>query len=223
MFTIDTVSERIDMTHTVRIDLDSVYRDEMVPHMNLLLHYAQRLTNNEEDAKDLLQETYLKAFRFIDRYEPNTNAKAWLFRILKNTFINSVRKSGKMPKGVDFSDAELLEVPAEACDVAARTDQCDKVIGDDIASVMESLSDEHRTIIILSDIEQLTYKEIAQILALPSGTVRSRLHRARSIMQNALYTYAVSHGCITKKSAEAYRTKNNMNGQYAKILEMQSA
>jgi RNA polymerase sigma-70 factor (ECF subfamily) len=205
----------MNMSHTVRTDHDKLYRDEMVPHMGVLFRYALRLTNNEEDAKDLLQETYLKAFRFIDRYERNTNAKAWLFRILKNSFFNTIRKSGKMPNVVEFSDAEWHDVPVESGDVTAGAGQLDKVIGDDVVTVMESLSDEHRTIIILSDIEQLTYKEIAQILDLPSGTVRSRLHRARKLMQHALYAYAVANSYITKKSSDNYRSRILLRVPYA--------
>lgn len=187
---------------------DSLYQQEMIPHMSLLYNYALRLTNNQDDAKDLIQDTYLKAYRFIDKYQRDTNAKAWLFRILKNSFINTYRKNSRTPDQVEYSEIEdyvdlMKDETAPANDM--RQDMYHHLLGDEVVSAMDSLNEEFRTIIILSDLEELTYEEIAEILDIPLGTVRSRLHRARKAMQEKLYDFAVQHGYITKKTAQQYK------------------
>ncbi len=195
------------MNADVRKSFDLLYQNEMIPHMSLLYNYALRLTNNEDDAKDLLQDTYLKAYRFIDKYQRDTNAKAWLFRILKNSFINNYRKSSRTPDQVEYNEVEeyvdLLKAES-APKNDMRLDMYDNLLGDDVVRAMESLNEEFRTIIILSDLEEMTYEEIAEILEIPLGTVRSRLHRARKAMQEKLYSFAVKHGYITKKTAAQY-------------------
>ncbi|MFA6470087.1 MAG: sigma-70 family RNA polymerase sigma factor [Bacteroidota bacterium] len=191
-----------------RSALDTLYHKEMIPHMNLLYNYALRLTNNEDDAKDIIQDTYLKAYRFIDKYQHDTNAKAWLFRILKNSFINNYRKSSRTPEQVEYNEVEefvdlMKDETAPATDM--RKDIYDNMLGDDVVRVLESLNEEFRTIIILSDLEELTYEEIAEILEIPLGTVRSRLHRARKVMQEKLYHFALNHGYISKNTAAAFK------------------
>jgi RNA polymerase sigma factor (sigma-70 family) len=196
------------MNPTVRTNFDTLYQSEMVPHMSLLYNYAVRLTNNVDDAKDLIQDTYLKAYRFIDKYERDTNAKAWLFRILKNSFINKYRKNSRTPQQVEYTEVEdYVELMKSdyAPTTDLRNDIFDNVLGDDVMRAMESLNEEFRTIIILSDIEEMTYEEIAEILDIPLGTVRSRLHRARKVMQDKLYSFAVTHGYITKKTAAEFK------------------
>ena len=182
--------------------LDSLYHREMVPHMSLLYNYAVRLTGNEDDAKDLVQDTYLKAYRFLDKYQPDTNAKAWLFRILKNSFINNYRKNVRTPDQVEFDEIQdyydlVRDQTKDIDDLRRQFD--DNLLSDEVVTAMDSLNEEFRTIIILSDLEQLTYEEIAEILDIPLGTVRSRLHRARKAMQEKLYTFALKHGYITAK------------------------
>ncbi len=198
------------MNPTVHTNFEALYQIEMVPHMSLLYNYALRLTNNVEDAKDLIQDTYLKAYRFIAKYEQGTNAKAWLFRILKNSFINNYRKNSRTPQQVEYTEVEDY-VELMKSDYAPTTDLrkdiFDNVLGDDVMRAMESLNEEFRTIIILSDIEGMTYEEIAEILDIPLGTVRSRLHRARKVMQEKLYSFAVTHSYITKKTAEAFKPR----------------
>jgi RNA polymerase sigma factor (sigma-70 family) len=196
------------MNRSQQSHLDTLYHQQMIPHMNLLYNYALRLTNNQDDAKDLIQDTYLKAYRFIDKYEDGTNAKAWLFRILKNSFINNYRKNSRTPEQVEYSEVEefvdlIKSDSAPATDM--RRDMYDHLLGDDVVRAMESLNEEFRTIIILSDLEEMTYEEISEILEIPLGTVRSRLHRARKAMQEKLYSFAVKHGYITKKTAEEFR------------------
>ncbi|MFZ4620837.1 MAG: sigma-70 family RNA polymerase sigma factor [Bacteroidota bacterium] len=205
------------MTSEQRKNFDQLYHKQMIPHMNLLYNYAVRLTNNQDDAKDLIQDTYLKAYRFIDKYEDGTNAKAWLFRILKNSFINNYRKNSRTPEQVEYNEIEdfvdlMKDESAPATDM--RKDMYDNLLGDDVVRAMESLNEEFRTIIILSDLEEMTYEEISEILEIPLGTVRSRLHRARKVMQEKLYSFAVKSGYITKKTAESFRpqlAKGNLN------------
>ncbi|MFA6540810.1 MAG: sigma-70 family RNA polymerase sigma factor [Bacteroidota bacterium] len=187
-----------------------LYQQEMVPHMTLLYHYALRLTGNEDDAKDLLQDTYLKAYRFIDQYEKETNAKAWLFRILKNSFINSYRKQARTPAQVEYDVVEeyvdlLKDSSARPADL--RNDFYDNLLEDEVVTAMESLTEEFRTIIILSDLEEMTYEEIADILDIPLGTVRSRLYRARQSMQEKLRRYALKRGYVTRKEAQRSLSK----------------
>ena len=197
------------MTDAQRASFDKLYHKEMIPHMSLLYNYALRLTNNEDEAKDLIQDTYLKAYRFIDKYQNDTNAKAWLFRILKNSFINNYRKNSRTPEQVEYSEVEeyvgLLKAES-APSTDMRKDVYDNLLGDDVMRAMESLNEEFRTIIILSDLEEMTYEEIAEILEIPLGTVRSRLHRARKMMQDKLYNFAAQHGYITKKTAEEFKS-----------------
>lgn len=200
------------MNAALRVNLDQLFHKEMVPHMSLLYNYALRLTNNEDDAKDLIQDTYLKAYRFIDKYQHDTNAKAWLFRILKNSFINNYRKNSRSPEQVEYNEVEeyvdlLKDDSAPVTDM--RRDMYDNMLGDDVVRAMESLNEEFRTIIILSDLEEMTYEEIAEILEIPLGTVRSRLHRARKAMQEKLYGFAVKHGYITKATAAAFAPKQS--------------
>jgi len=183
----------------------------MVPHMTLLYNYALRLTGNEDDAKDLLQDTYLKAYRFIDKYEEGTNAKAWLFRILKNSFINNYRKNVRTPDQVEYDAVEeyvdlIRDHSLQTTDL--RKDFYDNLLEDEVVTAMDSMTEEFRTIIILSDLEEMTYEEIAEILEIPLGTVRSRLHRARKAMQEKLYSYAVQRGYITKKKTSAVPAPN---------------
>jgi RNA polymerase sigma-70 factor, ECF subfamily len=182
-----------------------LFKKEMVPHMNLLFNYALRTTGSSDDAKDLLQETYLKAFRFIDKYEKGTNAKAWLFRIMKNSFINDYRKSTRTPDQVDYNDiADYYDLVRERTGDAndLRNEIFDRLLDDEVVKAMESLTEEFRTIIILSDLEGMTYEEIAGILDIPLGTVRSRLHRARKVMQKKLRKFAIKNGYIKSSSGE---------------------
>ena len=181
---------------------EKLFRQEMVPHRDILYNYALKTTGNADDAKDLLQDTYMKAYRFIDKYETGTNAKAWLFRIMKNSFINDYRKSTRTPDQVDYNEVEdyidlIKEKSSDASDL--RKQLFENTLDDEVVTAMESLTEEFRTIIILSDLEGMTYEEIAEILSIPLGTVRSRLHRARKVMQEKLHNFAVEQGYIKPK------------------------
>jgi len=172
-----------------------------MPHIDSMYNCAFRLTNDEDDANDLVQDTYLKAFRFINSFERGTNAKAWLFRILKNSFINDYRKKSKEPSKVDYQDVETTYNSTEDAEMDAttdlRTETVQDMIGDEVANALNSLPVDFRTVIILCDIEGFTYEEMAKILDIPIGTVRSRLHRARNLLKEKLKGYATSMGYKT--------------------------
>lgn len=174
---------------------------EALPHMDILYNYAMRMTGNTDDAHDLLQETYLKAYRFWDKYEKGTNIRAWLFRIMKNTYINLYRKTVKEPDTVDYDEIKNFynTIKDESAD---PNDLQEKLFGqlldDEVAKALESLPEDFRTVVILCDIEGLTYEEIAEFVECPVGTVRSRLHRGRKLLQAKLFEYAKSRGFIGK-------------------------
>ncbi len=162
-----------------------------------MYNFAYRLTLDVDDAKDLLQDTYLKAFRFIDSFQQGTNAKAWLFRILKNSFINDYRKKSKEPSKVDYQEVETFynsEDVDRQITPDLRVEALQDMIGDEISIALNSLDVDFRTVIILCDLEGFKYEEMAKILDIPIGTVRSRLHRARNLLKEKLSEYAKKMG-----------------------------
>lgn len=174
-----------------------VFEQEFLPHINSMYNFAFRLTFEEDDAKDLVQDTYLKAFRFIDSFERGTNAKAWLFRILKNSFINDFRKKSKQPSKVDYNEVESYynsDNVDESITTDLRVETVQHLIGDEISNALNALDVDFRTVIILCDLEGFTYEEMAKILDIPIGTVRSRLHRARNLLKEKLKLYAAKMG-----------------------------
>jgi len=174
-----------------------IFDNEFLPHIHSIYNFAYRITFNEDDAKDLVQETYLKAFRFIDSFQKGTNAKAWLFRILKNSFINEFRKKSKEPAKVDYQEVETYynsEDIDQPITSDLRVEAIKEKIGDEVSVAINSLDIDFRTVIILCDLEGFTYEEMAKILDIPIGTVRSRLHRARNLLREKLKVYADSMG-----------------------------
>lgn len=168
-----------------------------MPHLDSLYNFAYHLTLSEEDANDLVQDTFLKAFRFIESYERGTNAKAWLFKILKNSFINEYRRKTRQPGEVDFEEYVAFqdaEEPAQIGDLDLRDEVFRGLIGDEVTQALNDLPVDFRTVIILCDIEGFSYEEIAKIIDIPIGTVRSRLHRARNLMKEKLRDYARKMG-----------------------------
>ena len=172
---------------------DRIFEEEFMPHIHSIYNFACRITFNEDNAKDLVQETYLKAFRFIESFQMGTNAKAWLFRILKNNFINEFRKKSKEPPKVDYEEVESyynsedLQYPALS---GLHVEAIKDLMGDEVSKALNSLEIDFRTVIILCDLEGFTYEEMAKILDIPIGTVRSRLHRARNQLKVKLKLYA---------------------------------
>jgi len=181
------------------------FEREAIPHMDILYNYAVRMTGNSDDASDLVQETYLKAYRFWDKYEKGTNIRAWLFRILKNSYINRYRKETKEPDTVDYDEIQNF-FNTIRYDTSDQNDLQEKIfdglLEDDVAEALESLPEDFRTVVILCDIEGLSYEEIAEFIDCPVGTVRSRLHRGRKMLREKLLGYAKRHGYAPKSSQD---------------------
>jgi len=180
-----------------RLEMVEMFEKEFLPHIHSIYNFAYRITFNEDDAKDLVQETYLKSFRFINSFERGTNAKAWLFRILKNSFINEFRKKNKEPVKIDYQEVEAFYNSDEVNHMITSNLQVEAIkemIGDEVSIALNSLDVDFRTVIILCDIEGFSYEEMALILDVPIGTIRSRLHRARNLLREKLKKYAGSMG-----------------------------
>ena len=174
-----------------------IFESEFLPHIDAMYNFAFRITYDEDTAKDLLQDTYYKAFRFIESFQQGTNAKAWLFRILKNSFINEFRKKNKEPSMVDYQDVETYYNSDDVNEVITsdlRVEVLQDMIGDEVSNALNSLAVDFRIVIILCDLEGFTYEEMSKILDIPIGTVRSRLHRARNLLREKLRAYAKSLG-----------------------------
>ena len=164
---------------------------------------ALRMTRNPSDAEDLVQETYLKAYRGFNGFEQGTNLKAWLYRILTNTYINTYRAKKRRPDESDLEDVEDLYLYRRLGGLEAATmgrsaeDQLlDTYTDDEVKAALESLPEQFRMAVLLADVEGFAYKEIAEILDIPIGTVMSRLHRGRKGLQKKLYEFAVDRGLV---------------------------
>lgn len=171
--------------------------EEMLPHMDSLYNYALWLTNEHNAANDLIQDTYLKAYRFFDKYEKGTNARAWLYRIMKNSYINNYRKKTREPDNLEFDETEFsyfntMHPSLDTTDVRELLYR--NLLDDDISGALADLPENFRTAIVLRDIEGLTYEELAEFFDIPIGTVRSRLHRARKALGEKLLGYARERG-----------------------------
>lgn len=178
-------------------------------HIDSLYNMALRLVFNKEEAEDLVQETYLKAYRFFNTFEKGTNIKAWLFKILRNTFINKYRKTMSMPNEFFYEDAESLnnhvtydqeaksEEPADTLE--SKYTDLSNLMEDDVKHAIDSLPVEYREAILLSDVEGLSYKDIAEITNVPIGTIKSRLNRGRKLLQKSLREYAKERGFIKRE------------------------
>jgi RNA polymerase sigma-70 factor (ECF subfamily) len=176
---------------------NEVFNNEFLPLVHAMYNFAYRLTLDRDDAKDLVQDTYMKAFRFIESFQTGTNAKAWLFRILKNSFINDYRKKSKEPNKVDYQEVETYynsEDVNRQITADLRVESLKDMIGDEISNALNSLEVDFKTVIILCDLEGFKYEEMAKILDIPIGTVRSRLHRARQLLKEKLSEYAREMG-----------------------------
>lgn len=182
------------------LDKQDSFKEEVVPHLDALYNFALQLTSDPNDAKDLVQETIVKAYRFFHTYEKGTNAKSWLFRILNNSYINIYRKESAWPGFVDYDEiSSYLEMIRDQ-----RTETTDleeliyrNLLNDDICKALEDLNEKYRSVVILCDLEGFTYEEISNMLDLPIGTVRSRLHRARLLLKKQLLQYARNKGYKT--------------------------
>ncbi len=182
----------------MQAEKNQIFETEFFPLADALYNFAYHLVYDRDEANDLVQETFLKAWRFIASYDRDTNAKAWLFTILKNTFINEYRRKAKLPAKTEFENIvrvhENDETPTYIGGLDTKQDAFKAMLGDEVTKAINHLPVDFRTAIILCDIEDFKYDEIAKILDIPIGTVRSRLHRARNILKDILRDYAGSHG-----------------------------
>jgi RNA polymerase sigma-70 factor (ECF subfamily) len=175
----------------------SQFNVEMAPHMDVMYNYALYLTGNREEANDLLQETFLKAYRFIDKFESGTNAKAWLYRIMRNTYINEYRRTKRIPDMVEYNEQlsayQMIPRDDQPRSIGAQR-PVEEIFDDAIATAIAALPEKFKSVIVLRDVQELPYEEIAEALEIPIGTVRSRLHRARGILFERLRSYATDRG-----------------------------
>jgi len=179
------------------------FTDLAMEYMPALYSAALRMTRNPADAEDLVQETYLKAYRAFGGFTEGTNLKAWLYRILTNTFINSYRSAKRRPEIADVEDVEDLYLyrrlaPTGGADPGRSAEDLalERFTDDDVKAALESLPDAFRIAVLLADVEGFSYKEIADITDVPIGTVMSRIHRGRRALQKALHELGEAHGLV---------------------------
>ncbi|HEY8210573.1 MAG TPA: sigma-70 family RNA polymerase sigma factor [Myxococcaceae bacterium] len=181
------------------------FEELALSHLDPLYSAALRLTKNERDAEDLVQDTCMRAYRFFDKFERGTNIKAWLFKILTNTFINRYRRKVKERSVVEGVEREAVHdqfVSRDATDFAANPEQYffDRLLSDDVLRSIDALPIDFRLVVILADLQEFSYKEIAEILECPVGTVMSRLFRGRKLLQKTLREYAEGQGVLSKSA-----------------------
>lgn len=199
------MTEEFNISPEEKAIRDAEFEKEFMHLSRPLYNFAYRLTFDQDDARDLVQDTYLKAYRFFESFEKGTNAKAWMFRILKNTFINEYRRKTREPNKIDYQEVESYynsDSVNTTITSDLRVDSVKEMIGDEVANALNKLAVDFRTIIILCDIEGFTYEEMAKILNIPIGTVRSRLHRARQLLKEQLLEYAKKMGYNNDSSIE---------------------
>lgn len=177
------------------------FQKDAVVHINSLYNYALHLTMNPSDAQDLVQETYLKAYKFFNSFEQGTNCKAWLFKILKNNYINKFRKNAREPGKVNYDlikDFYHTIKDAQRDTTETDSDFFHSLLHEEVYQALQSLPEEFREVIQLCDIEGFTYEEIANMVESPIGTVRSRLYRGRKLLRAKLEAYAKKRGYNTE-------------------------
>jgi RNA polymerase sigma-70 factor, ECF subfamily len=181
----------------------ATFAEQATPFMDSLYAAAMRMTRNAADAEDLVQETFLKAYRGFGGFEEGTNLKAWLYRILTNTFINTYRSKKRRPQESDLDDVEDLYLyrrlgglEAAVAGRSAEEELLDIYTDDEVKRALEELPEQFRMAVLLADVEGFSYKEIADILDIPIGTVMSRLHRGRKGLQKKLWEFAVARGLV---------------------------
>jgi RNA polymerase sigma-70 factor (ECF subfamily) len=183
------------------------FEQEALPHLPALYSAAIRMTRNEKDAEDLVQDTLLRAYRFFDTFQAGTNCKAWLFRIMTNVFCNHYRERERehvVMNEAESSSANLEQFVGGTETRDVETALLGRMVSGDVERALASVPPDFRMAVILADLEDFSYKEIAEIMDCPAGTVMSRLFRGRKILQDLLHDYAVEQGIISgAKPAEA--------------------
>lgn len=179
-------------------DRRASFEREALVHLDTLYRVALRLSGNAADAEDLVQETVLRAYRSWDRYTPGTNAKGWLLTILRHLFINEYRRKRRHPETVNVDTIEPFAVFEDIQEEDPQGAFFDRIVDDEVLRAVDELPEAFREAVTLSDVEGLSYEEIAKVLEVPVGTVKSRLFRGRRLLQAKLYDYAVSMGYIKR-------------------------
>jgi RNA polymerase sigma-70 factor (ECF subfamily) len=175
------------------------FEAEALPHLDAVFRYARTLAGDATVAEDLTQETMLKAFKAWHRFRPGSNVRAWLLTILRNTFINEYRRRQHEGNPVDMMAIEPFAVFSEVQDVDPEGRFFASIVDEEVLQAIRELPDEFREVLLLSDAESLSYAEIADMLGIPVGTVKSRLFRARHALQRTLYDYAVEMGYVKRR------------------------
>lgn len=189
----------IDLSTETEDERRARFENEALEYVNQLYAAALRMTRNPADAEDLVQEAYLKAYAAFHQYQPGTNLKAWLYRILTNTFINSYRKKQRQPQETGGDTIEDWQIARAANHTSsdgksAEIEALERIPDSDIKKALQALPDDFRMVVYYADVEGLPYKEISQIMDTPMGTVMSRLHRGRRQLREMLADYAAERG-----------------------------
>ena len=180
-----------------------LFAEKATPYMDQLYSHALRLTKNPADAEDLVQETYLKGYKAFNSFKDGTNLRAWLFRILTNSFINAYRKKQRSFDEQEVEDIEAINTLSRAdyssnthLGISAEDALFERLTDDEIQTAIDSLPGTYKDVVLLADVQGFSYKEIAEILDVPDGTVMSRLHRARAKLKDLLFDYMTSRRLI---------------------------
>ena len=187
-----------------------------LPYLDQLYSAALRLTKNEKDAEDLVQDAFMRAYRFFDKFERGTNMKAWLFKILTNTFINRYRRNVKERSIVDGSERDTVNerfILREASEYAENPEHYffERLLSDDILRAIDQLPIDFRMVVILADLQEFSYREIAEIIGCPVGTVMSRLFRGRKLLQKTLRQHAIDCGVLPEDESDSDARPTDLN------------
>lgn len=176
------------------------FEREAIPHLDAVYRVALRLSGEPAQAEDLAQETMLKAFRSWHQYQEGTNARAWLLTILRHTFINAYRRKKNRAVSLDVSEIEHYTVFHEVQDSDPEGTFFDQIVDEEVLQAIDALPEEFRETLVLSDLEGMSYAEIAEVTGVPVGTVKSRLYRGRQMLQKKLYEYAIEMGYLKRST-----------------------